>query len=295
LDVHLVDGTYELFRHFFALPSARDPDGHEVAAVRGVLGSVLGLIRGGATHVGVATDHVIESFRNKLWRGYKTSEGVPPDLLAQFPLLEEALTALGVVVWPMVEFEADDALASAAAIAAKDTRVERVIIRTPDKDLAQSVRGTRVVLFVVRTRTFIDEAGVVAKFGVPPASIPDYLALVGDSSDGYPGLPGWGAKSASSVLARFKHLEAIPADWRDWHANASRPAVLAETLTRERDKVMLFRRLATLRDDLDLFKNVDELRWKGHAKAFPALAARLDKAVAAPKPGAAYDRRRSQS
>jgi 5'-3' exonuclease len=195
----------------------------------------------------------------------------------------------------MVEFEADDALASAAAIAAKDKRVERVIIRTPDKDLAQCVRGTRVVQFVVRTRTFIDEAGVVAKFGVPPASIPDYLALVGDSSDGYPGLPGWGAKSAASVLARFKHLEAIPADWRDWHANASRPAVLADTLARERDKVMLFRRLATLREDVELFENVDELRWKGPTKAFPAMAAQLDKATvsAAPKPGAAYDRRRS--
>ena len=291
MDVHLIDGTYELFRHFFAVPSARDADGREVGAVRGVVGSTLGLLNSGATHVGVATDHVIESFRNKLWRGYKTSEGVPPDLLAQFPLLEEALTALGVVVWPMVEFEADDALASAAAIAARDKRVERVIIRTPDKDLAQCVRGTRVVQFVVRTRTFVDEAGVVAKFGVPPASIPDYLALVGDSSDGYPGLRGWGAKSASSVLARFGHIEQIPADWRDWHANASRPAVLAETLTQERDKVMLFRRLATLREDLDLYKDVDELRWKGPTKAFPALGARLDKAVAAPTPGAAYDPR----
>ncbi|HET9272159.1 MAG TPA: 5'-3' exonuclease H3TH domain-containing protein, partial [Vicinamibacterales bacterium] len=279
MDVHLIDGTYELFRHFFAVPSARDADGREVGAVRGVVGSTLGLLNSGATHVGVATDHVIESFRNKLWRGYKTSEGVPADLLAQFPLLEDALTALGVVVWPMVEFEADDALASAAAIAAKDARVERVIIRTPDKDLAQCVRGARVVQFVVRTRTFVDEAGVIAKFGVPPASIPDYLALVGDSSDGYPGLPGWGAKSASSVLARFGHLEQIPADWRDWHANASRPAVLAETLTREREKALLFRRLATLREDLDLFKDVEELRWKGPTKAFPPLAARLDHAT----------------
>ncbi len=288
MDVHLIDGTYELFRHFFAVPSARDVDGREVGAVRGVVGSVLGLVNSGATHVGVATDHVIESFRNKLWHGYKTSEGIPPDLHSQFPLLEEALTALGVVVWPMVEFEADDALASAAAIAARDKRVERVIIRTPDKDLAQCVRGTRVVQFVVRTRTFMDEAGVIAKFGVPPASIPDYLALVGDSSDGYPGLPGWGAKSASSVLARFGHLENIPADWKDWHANASRPAVLAETLSRDRDKALLFRRLATLRSDLDLYKDVDELRWKGPTKAFAALAARFDKAQAAQKPGAAY-------
>ena len=281
MQVHLVDGTYELFRHFFAVPSARDDQGREVGAVRGVVGSTLGLLNSGATHVGVATDHVIESFRNKMWRGYKTSEGVPPELLAQFPLLEEALAALGVVVWPMVEFEADDALASAAAIAAKDQRVERVIIRTPDKDLAQCVRGKRVVQFVVRTRTFVDEAGVIAKFGVPPASIPDYLALVGDSSDGYPGLPGWGAKSASSVLARFGHIERIPTDWRDWHANASRPAVLAETLTREREKALLFRQLATLRSDLDLYKDVDELRWKGPTKAFPALAARLDRARAA--------------
>ena len=278
MDVHLIDGTYELFRHFFAVPSARDDQGREVGAVRGVVGSTLGLLNSGATHVGVATDHVVESFRNKLWRGYKTSEGVPPELLSQFPLLEEALTALGVVVWPMVEFEADDALASAAAIAERDKRVERVIIRTPDKDLAQCVRGKRVVQFVVRTRTFVDEAGVIAKFGVPPASIPDYLALVGDSSDGYPGLPGWGAKSSSAVLARFGHLEAIPADWRDWHANASRPAVLAETLIRERDKAMLFRDLATLRSDLDLYKDVDELRWKGPTKAFAALAARLDSA-----------------
>ena len=279
LEIHLVDGTYELFRHYFAVPKARDSAGREVAAVRGVIGSVLGLIRGaGATHIGVATDHVIESFRNKLWRGYKTSEGVPADLLSQFPLLEEALVALGVVVWPMVEFEADDALASVAAIAARDQRVERVIIRTPDKDLAQCVRGRRVVQFVVRTRTFVDEAGVVAKFGVPPASIPDFLALVGDSSDGYPGLPGWGAKSASSVLARFGHLEAIPADWRDWHANASRPALLAETLARDLDKAMLFRELATLRSDLDLYKDVDELLWEGHTAAFPALAKRLDAA-----------------
>jgi len=279
LEVHLIDGTYELFRYYYALPSAKDADGREVAAVRGVVGSVLGLIRSGATHIGVATDHVIESFRNGLWRGYKTSEGIEPALLAQFPLLEEALTALGVVVWPMVEVEADDALASAAALAAKDKRVVRVIIRTPDKDLAQCVRGTRVVQFVVRTRLFVDEAGVVRKFGVPPASIPDYLALVGDASDGYPGLPGWGAKSASSVLARFGHIEAIPEDWREWHANANRPALLAEVLTRDRDKALLFRTLATLRSDLELFEDVSDLRWKGHTKAFPALAARLDKAI----------------
>ena len=231
VDVHLIDGTYELFRHFYARPSAKDDRGREVAAVRGVVSTVRGILKDGATHVGVATDHVVESFRNTLWRGYKTSEGVEPALLSQFPLLEEALASLGVVVWPMVEFEADDALASAATLAASDTRVGRVIIWTPDKDLAQCVRGTRVVQFNVRTRAVTDEAGVIKKFGVAPASIPDYLALVGDASDGYPGLPGWGAKSASAVLARFGHLEDIPADWREWHANATRPAALAEVLT----------------------------------------------------------------
>ena len=277
--VHLIDGTYELFRHFFALPSARDAGGHEVAAVRGVSGSVLGMIRSGdATHVGVATDHVIESFRNRLWRGYKTSEGVPATLLAQFPLLEDALRALGIVVWPMVEYEADDALASAARIAAEDARVERVFICTPDKDLTQCVRGTRVVQLNRRFRTILDEEGVVKKFGVPPASIPDYLALVGDSSDGYPGLPGWGAKSTAAVLAKFGHLEHIPADWRDWHANASNAPRLAEVLAARRDEALLFRELATLRDDLPLFEKVEELRWTGPTSAFAAIAARFDRA-----------------
>src|SRR6202008_4903978 len=221
MKVYLVDGTYELFRHYYALPSARDADGREVAAVRGVLASVLGMIKEGATHIGVATDHVIESFRNDLWPGYKTAEGVEPDLLAQFPILEEALSALGIVVWPMVEFEADDALAAAAAAATRDARVERVIICTPDKDLAQCVRGTRIVQLNRRTRVTLDEAGVIQKFGVPPKSIPDYLALVGDSSDGYPGLPGWGAKSSATVLAKFHHLESIPKDCREWHVNVS--------------------------------------------------------------------------
>ena len=278
--VHLVDGTYELFRHFFALPPARDAGGREVAAVRGVIGSLLGMIRSGdATHLGVATDHVIESFRNRLWRGYKTSEGVPAALLAQFPLLEDALRALGIVVWPMVEYEADDALASAARIAAEDPRVERVFICTPDKDLAQAVRGTRVVQLNRRFRTILDEEGVVKKFGVPPASIPDYLALVGDSSDGYPGLPGWGAKSSAAVLAKFGHLEHIPADWRDWHANASNAPRLAEVLAVQRDQAFLFRDLATLRADLPLFENVDELRWAGPTSAFAAMAARFDSAT----------------
>ena len=275
--VQLIDGTYELFRHFFALPSSRDAQGQEVAAVRGVVSSVLGMIRGGeATHIGVATDHVIESFRNSLWRGYKTSAGVPRELLSQFPLLEEALTALGIVVWPMVEFEADDALASAASIAAKDPRVERVVICTPDKDLAQSVVGTRVVQLNRRTKETFDEAGVIKKFGVPPASIPDYLALVGDSADGYPGLAGWGAKSTAAVLARFGRIEDIPPDWRDWHANATNAARLAQTLTEQRDLALLFRTLATLRSDIPLFKNVDELKWTGPKPAFEAMAARLE-------------------
>jgi 5'-3' exonuclease len=282
LNVHLIDGTYELFRHYYAVPSARDAEGREVGAVRGVLQSILGMIHGGATHLGVATDHVIESFRNALWPGYKTSAGVPEDLLSQFPLLEEMLALMGVVVWPMVEFEADDALASAAAIAARDARVGQVIICTPDKDLAQCVRGARVVQLNRRTRVTLDEAGVVAKFGVPPASIPDYLALVGDAADGYPGLPGWGARSAAAVLAKFGHIDAIPADWREWHANASNPAALAGTLGRERDRALLFRTLATLRTDLPVLDDVAALKWRGPAPAFAARAAALDSAARGP-------------
>ncbi len=280
LNVHLIDGTYELFRHYYALPSARDGDGREVAAVRGVLGSVLGMIRGGATHVAVATDHVIESFRNGLWPGYKTGEGVEPDLLAQFELLEEVLSAAGVVVWPMVEFEADDALAAAAATAARDSRVECVIICTPDKDLAQCVRGTRIVQLNRRTRVTLDEAGVSQKFGVSSESIPDYLALVGDAADGYPGLPGWGAKSSAAVLAKFVHLESIPADWREWRVNAVNASALARTIADEHDRALLFRTLATLRTDIALFNDVDELEWRGPEPGFTALGARLDAAVA---------------
>jgi 5'-3' exonuclease len=276
LDVHLVDGTYELFRHFYALPSAKDPDGGEIAAVRGVLTSVLGMITAGATHIAVATDHVIESFRNGLWPGYKTGAGIDPDLLAQFPLLERALTAMGVVVWPRGEFEADDALAAAAAAAARDARVDRVMICTPDKDLAQCVRGTRVVQVNRRARTLRDEAGVIAKFGVPPASIPDYLALVGDAADGYPGLPGWGAKSTAAVLAKYGHLEGIPSDWRTWSVNAAQAGRLADTLARQREHALLFRTLATLRTDIPLFESVDELHWKGPTPAFAAVATRLD-------------------
>jgi len=278
VDVHLVDGTYELFRHYYALPSARDENGQEVAAVRGVLSSVLGMIRNGATHIAVATDHVVESFRNELWAGYKTSEGVEPDLLAQFPILESVLSAAGIVVWPMVEFEADDALAAAAAVADRDARVERVIICTPDKDLAQCVKGTRIVQLNRRTRVTVDERGVVKKFGVSPQSIPDYLALVGDSADGYPGLRGWGAKSSAAVLGKYGHLESIPADWREWHVNATNASALAHTLSHERDRALLFRTLATLRTDLPLFENVDQLRWNGPIPTFDEIAARLDAA-----------------
>ncbi|MCI0348269.1 MAG: flap endonuclease [Acidobacteriales bacterium] len=276
LDVYLIDGTYELFRHYYALPSAKDADGREVAAVRGVLLSVLGMLQSGTTHLGVATDHVIESFRNKLWAGYKTSAGVERELLAQFPLLEEALWELGVAVWPMVEFEADDALAAAAAEAALDSKVERVIICTPDKDLGQCVRGSRVVQMNRRARTIMDEAGIIAKFGVGPASIPDYLALVGDSADGYPGLAGWGAKSSAAVLAKFHHLESIPERWQDWKVNVTSAAALAATLAADRDHAFLFRDLATLRTEIPLFESVKELHWKGPRKGFAALAARLD-------------------
>jgi len=281
MEVHLVDGTYELFRHYFAVPSARDRDGHEVGAVRGVLASVLSMMKEGATHIAVATDHVIESFRNGLWPGYKTGEGVAPDLLAQFPLLEEVLSAAGIVVWPMIEFEADDALAAGAAKAAQDQRVERVIICTPDKDLAQCVRGTHVVQLNRRTRAICDEHGVVQKFGVPPASIPDYLALVGDAADGYPGLQGWGAKSSAAVLAKFGHLESIPADFREWQVNVTGASTLAATLARDRELVMLFRVLATLRTDIPLFEDVDQLRWNGPTSAFDAIGARLDAATTA--------------
>jgi 5'-3' exonuclease len=237
------------------------------------------MMKSGATHIAVATDHVIESFRNALWPGYKTGEGIEPDLLSQFPLLEDVLAAAGIIVWPMVEFEADDALAAAAIAADRDGRVERVILCTPDKDLAQCVRGTRVVQLNRRTRVTIDEAGVIQKFGVAPASIPDYLALVGDAADGYPGLRGWGAKSSAAVLSKFLHLESIPTDWRDWHVNVSNASALAGTLSRERDHALLFRSLATLRTDIKLFDDVDQLRWNGPTPAFAMLAARLDAAI----------------
>jgi 5'-3' exonuclease len=276
LKVYLIDGTYELFRHFYALPSARDANGQEVGAVRGVLASILGMIREGATHIGVATDHVIESFRNELWPGYKTSEGIEPELWAQFPVLERALVAMGVRTWAMVEFEADDALASAAVRAAQDPRVDQVIICTPDKDLAQCVSGNRIVQMDRRTRTVRDEAGVIAKFGVPPATIPDFLALVGDAADGYPGLKGWGAKSTATVLAECGSLQGIPEDWRQWPVKISGAARLADTLIREHQLALLFKNLATLRRDVAVFDSVDELLWKGPRPEFTELAQHLD-------------------
>ena len=293
MKVHLVDGTYELFRHYYAVPSAQDADGHEVGAVRGVVASLFGMVTAGATHLAVATDHVIESFRNRLWRGYKTSAGVEPALLSQFGLLETAIAAMGIVVWPMVEYEADDALAAGAQSAAADPRVEQVVICTPDKDLAQAVRQDRVVQLNRRTRVVLDEPGVVAKFGVPPVSIPDYLALVGDAADGYPGLPGWGAKSAAAILAAFGHLEQIPEDPRDWHVDVSGAARLARVLAESREQVRLFRTLATLRTDIELFGSVDELEWKGATPAFEPLAARLDRAVRSDAPSARPARRES--
>jgi 5'-3' exonuclease len=263
LNIYLIDGTYELFRHYFALPSIKNDSGQEVAAVRGVLASVLSMLESGATHLGVATDHVVESFRNSLYPGYKTAEGVPPDLLSQFPILEEALQAMGVKVWPMIEFEADDALASAAVKAAQDRQVTQVIICTPDKDLAQCVHGTRIVQLDRRKNLLRDESGVIAKFGVSPTSIPDYLALVGDSADGYPGIAGWGAKAASSVLAHYLHLESIPQDPQQWPPTIRRAKTLVESLYSAWDDALLFRTLATLRIDVPVFESVDDLKWKG--------------------------------
>jgi 5'-3' exonuclease len=274
--VHLVDGTYELFRHFFGAPSHVTSTGLEVAAVRGVVGSMLGLLGEGATHVGVATDHVIESFRNQLWPGYKTGEGTDPVLLAQFGLLEEALAALGLVVWPMVEREADDALGSAALVAAADDRVTQVVICTPDKDLGQCVVGDRVVQLDRRKQVVLDEAGVKAKFGVPPASIPDYLALVGDSADGFPGLKGWGAKTAAAVLARYGTIEAIPDAPGQWDVAVRSVPALAATLAEQRDLARRFKELATLRTDPPVIAGVDELRWTGPTPEFSRICAEID-------------------
>jgi 5'-3' exonuclease len=275
VQVYLIDGTYELFRHFFALPSAADAHGQEVGAVRGVLASVLSMLEHGATHVGVATDHVVESFRNDLYRGYKTSVGVPAELLSQFPVLEEALEAMGVVVWPMVEYEADDALASAAVKASQDAEVSRVFICTPDKDLSQCVVGTRVVQLDRRRDIVRDESAVIAKFGVSPKSIPDYLAVVGDSADGFPGVKGWGSKAAAETLSRYHHLEEIPKDWRKWHPSIARARTLSEALFKAWSDALLFRTLATLRLDVQVFGTVEELRWKGPRTNFDQLSHRI--------------------
>jgi len=290
MDVHLIDGTYELFRHFFAVPGAVDGGGQEIGAVRGVVASVLSMIASGATHTGVATDHVIESFRNQLYAGYKTSEGVPPALLSQFPVLEEALEAMGVMVWPMVYFEADDALASAAAKAAAHEGVRQVLICTPDKDLSQCVSGTRIVQLDRRRNILRDEAGVVAKFGVRPPSIPDYLAVVGDSADGFPGLAGWGAKAAALTLSQYPHLEDIPKDWRQWHPSIRKARLLSASLFEGWNDALLYRELATLRLDVPVFDAVEELRWRGprpHFKQYcermksPDLLARAEAAAGA--------------
>ncbi len=272
--VHLIDGTYELFRHYFALPRHLDADGRDVGALRGVLGSVLGLFDAGATHVGVATDHVIESFRNRLWPGYKTGEGIEPALRAQFEPLEEALAAMGIAVWPMVELEADDALASAAEVAARDPRVEQVLICTPDKDLAQCVRGQRVVQVDRRRNVVRDELGVVDKLGVPPASIPDLLALVGDAADGFPGIPGWGLRSAAAVLTCYGHIEHIPASAADWSVKLRGADRLAASLAANREAALLFKDLATLRTTAEV-GTVDDWRWTGPTPGFAALCAHL--------------------
>ena len=275
MDVYLVDGTYELFRHFFAVPAAKDANGQEIGALRGVLTSVLSMIEKGATHLGVATDHIVESFRNDLYSGYKTSEGVPPELLSQFPIVEEGLTAMGVLVWPMVEFEADDALASAAAKAATDVRVRQVFICTPDKDLGQCVVGTRVVQLDRRRDIVRDEAGVIAKFGVNPQSIPDFLAMVGDSADGFPGIPGWGEKGAAMVLSQYPHLEDIPMDWREWNPSIRRARGLSESLLSAWNDALLFRTLATLRYDVSVFDTLEDLRWMGPRPGFEEFCRRI--------------------
>src|ERR1700704_5487367 len=275
MDVYLIDGTYELFRHFFAVPSAKDESGQEVGAVRGVLTSVLSMIEKGATHIGVATDHVVESFRNDLYAGYKTSEGVAPELLSQFPILEETMESMGVKVWPEVYFEADDALASAAAKAANDERVGQVLICTPDKDLGQCVAGTRVVQLDRRRDILRDEAGVVEKFGVRPQSIPDYLAVVGDSADGFPGVAGWGVKGATLVLSQYPHLEDIPKDWHAWHSSIKKARALSESLFSAWNDAVLFRTLATLRLDVSVFESVEDLCWKGPRLNFEETCRRI--------------------
>jgi 5'-3' exonuclease len=295
MEVHLVDGTYELFRQFFGQPSRAGDDGEEIGAARGVILSILSMFADGATHLGVATDHVIESFRNDLWAGYKTGAGIEPTLWSQFPILEEALAALGVVVWPMVELEADDALASAAAVAEADQSVGRVIICTPDKDLAQCVMGDRVVQLDRRAGTISGEDGVWAKFGVAPKSIPDWLALVGDSADGFPGLAGWGKRSASTVLAHYGNFDEVPDHVADWDATVRQSvrgaAKLAQRLADERQQAELFRVLATLRLDPTLLDGgVTSLEWRGPTDEFEAVCRRFRDPTLAERAHAVADR-----
>lgn len=276
IDAHLIDGTYEMFRHHYGQPEeARSKPGTR-GATRGVLSTVYYLLEEGATHVGVATDQVIESFRNRMWPGYKTSAGMDPLLLAQFPIIEEGLTAMGVYLWPMVELEADDALASAAAVLADDPGVAHVVIHTPDKDLAQCVRDSRVVQFERRNKRLVHEDLVIEKFGVPPSSIPDYLALVGDSADGFPGLAGWGAKSTAAVLRKYPHLEDIPVNHADWKVNVRGSVALASVLESHRDDAFLFRDLATLRIDRSLLAATDDLRWRGPTESFRTFCTTID-------------------
>ncbi len=274
--VHLVDGTYELFRHHFGVPSHLNREGREVAATRGVVGSMLGMREDGATHIGVATDYVIESFRNDLYEGYKTGEGLEPVLAGQFQLLEDCLEALGVKVFAMVEYEADDAMGAAAHVAAADPRVDEVLICTPDKDLGQCVVDGRIAQYDRRKRVRIDRAAVIEKFGVPPESIPDYLGLVGDTADGFPGLPGWGAKSAATVLAEYGHIENIPAAPGQWEVTVRGGAKLAATLQAQLDDALLFRRIATIALDAPTMENVDELEWKGPTDRLDVLMEWID-------------------
>jgi 5'-3' exonuclease len=276
MKIHLVDGTYELFRSFYGAPPKKSPAGREVGATLGLLKSLLALIlNSGATHIACAFDHVIESFRNDLYAGYKTGEGVDADLLSQFPLAEQAVDALGLVTWPMVEFEADDALATAAVRFQDDPHVDQVVICSPDKDLAQLVFGSRVVCWDRRRDILYDEKAVIEKFGVSPASIPDWLALVGDSADGYPGVPAWGAKSAAAVLSKYEHLESIPADHLQWGLPAGRALRLAENLKAHQDEAHLFRRLATLRRDVPIQQGLNDLEWRGARARLRALCLEL--------------------
>jgi 5'-3' exonuclease len=277
MKVHLVDGTYELFRNFFGAPPKKSADGREVGAALGLLRSMLLLLTTpGVTHVAVAFDHVIESFRNRLYDGYKTGEGVDPALMSQFGLAERAMSALGLVVWPMVKFEADDALATAAVRFSAERSVKQIVVCSPDKDLAQLVSGKRIVCWDRRREIVIDEAAVVEKYGVRPESIPDWLALVGDSADGYPGIPGWGAKSSSTVLARYKHIESIPDDPKKWRIDAlsaGRAASLAESLASRRDEALLYRKLAQLRHDVPLQESLGDLEWRGARRGLKKLCA----------------------